>query len=239
MLFSFWYFAYLLLVTAAAVLITVGLKGKSVMAKEKMLNRISSLLLLSYLADFLATSLMTGQIHLASMPFQVCTLSAVLIFLTRFVKPLVRFREPVMLVGLVAALLYLVFSDAALREGVPAGYVTAQSMVLHGLLTVYGVVAIATGSIKVFVKNVYQVAALMSGVVVWSAVGYKLHAVGNHYARGAFLAQEDSWMMAIGAILVFTAVAAAICVTPIILAKLKREKKEEMDTIYIADRRAV
>lgn len=239
MLFSFWHFAYLLLVVAAAVLVSVSLKGKSVMAKEKMLNRISVLLRLSYLADFLATTLMMGRLSLTGLPFRVSSLSAVLIFLTRFVKPVSRFREPVMLTGLAAALLYLVFPDTAARAGVSAGYDAVQNMVLHGLLTIYGVVAVATGSIKVSVKNVYQVAALMAGIVVWGTVGCKLYAAETPDVRGLIISQDHSWIVAIGAILVFTAVAAAVCVTPSVVSKLKRERKEETATIYIADRRAV
>lgn len=240
MFFSFWHFAYLLLVLAVAAFLSLGLKGKSVMAKEKRLNQIAGLLLLAYLADFLATPLLTGQVGFDKLPFQVCTLSAVLICLSRCVPALVRFREPVMLMGLASAILYLVFPDATVRGYVSLNYSAVQSMTLHGLMAIYGVVAISTGGVKVSLKKLYQVPALASVAMGWSAVGYKLFSAGSHYSltRSGY-SPEDGWMLPLGAIVALTTVAAAACAVGAAFTRRKREKKEEMATIYIADRRAV
>lgn len=239
MLFSFWNFLYLLLVAAAGILISLGLRGKSIMAREKTLNRISALLLGVYLLELLTALLLTGGIRLTGLLFQTCALAAVLVFLTRYVKLLARFRAPVMLTGLAASVLYLVFPEGDAPEGVPAAVFAAQSLIGCGLLAVYGLVSISTGSIRISVKNLPGVLILATGIAAWKMVGETLWAAGSYGVRTAGISEVRPWAAFVGMILVFTTVAAAICAVALLCPRLKREKKEEKATIYIADRRAV
>ena len=233
MYFAFSHFVYLILVAAAAGLVFLGLKGKSVVAKEKTLNRIALLLVLSCTGALLGDP-MAMDAALIRMIFRACSLMAALILLSRYCKPCFRFREPVMLTGMAVALLYLIFPDAGYAQG------RLMDMLQHGLLVVYGVVAICTGMIKVNLKKLYQVVICVTAVMAWDFAGGRL---GNHastYAKTAAVnAESCDWMTPIAMILTVTAMAAAVCLIPALIAKCKREKKEDMVTILIADRRAV
>lgn len=240
---SFWHVLYLLMIAAGTGVTIAMLRGKSVMAKEKTLNRISLLILLTYLADFCWMSFVRGEIGAEKLPFHICTLSAILIYLTRHHKPFFRFREPVMLVGLVCALFYLVAPGNVLWMSGPVSYSVIQNFLYHGLLAAYGIVALATGSVRVSVRNLHHVTALMTGVMAWEFLGNKLFAVERHFVRASRLAmmarEQNELLTPVAMIFLFTAAAGLICGICMLAPRLHRAKEEKAAIIYIADRRAV
>lgn len=186
-MFSIWHILYMVIIIGTAVALCFYLKDKSDDVKEKIVNRIAILLFASYMLDFFCMPLSEDKINIDKLPFHICTLSSILILFTRFNSRFKKFRAPVLILGLVGTLMYLCYPSSAFHDYSAFSYVVLQTFLYHGLLLIYGVVAIACKNVELNWKKFYEVPILMALMVVWASIGNAVYSKPDSPFDWAFI----------------------------------------------------
>ncbi len=174
-MFSIWHILYMLIIIGVAVALCFYLKGKSEEVIEKVVNRIAIILFATYILDFFCMPLSEDKINIDKLPFHICTLSSILILFSRFNKRLIKFRQPTLILGLVGTLMYLCYPSSAFHDYSAFSYVVLQTFLYHGLLLIYGVVALVSKNVKLEWKNFYETPILMALMVLWASLGNSVY----------------------------------------------------------------
>lgn len=95
-LFNFWHFFYLIIIFGTAILVTLLLKNKSQSAKEKACRIFAYITVGLYIADFFIMPLSDSYDGISSykLPFNICTLMAVLAPFAQFNKRFKVIKTP-------------------------------------------------------------------------------------------------------------------------------------------------
>lgn len=168
--FGFFHILYLFIILGLTFLINYLLVKKSQETKTKALNIMALILVILYLGDFFVHPFKTGENALIvdKLPFHICTLSCVLIAITRvFPNHTKGIRQAVPILGLVGSLMYITYPNGAVGPGVKAfSYTILQTFIYHGLLFMYGVTSIVTLDIEVNYKKIWVEAIMIASLVL-------------------------------------------------------------------------
>ena len=173
-LFGVFHILYFLIIMGLTVFGCIRTFNKSKDEKKKTLDIMALCLVILYLGDFFVHPFIDGENALIvdKLPFHICTLSCVLIAITRvFTKHTKHIQQAVPVLGLIGALMYITCPSGAVGPGVKAfSYVMLQTFTYHGLLFAYGVMSLTTGEDKLDYKKIY-VEAIIIVVLIFVALG--------------------------------------------------------------------
>lgn len=173
--FSLCHILYLIFIIAAIVGLIFAIKNKSKEFKLKVVDITVDLALGLYILDFFCMPLSYGAISINKLPFHLCTLMSIMCFLCRHTKFFSKFKNTFTLLGLIGALMYLVY-PAGVRNGSGQyfdGYTyrIIQTVLYHGLMVAQGVFAIIYGDIELkWSEFKYDVMAVLC-ITVWALLG--------------------------------------------------------------------
>ena len=172
---KFAHFFYLGLILAGILAGFFLLKNKSQESKLKLADRLVTIALILYIADFFLMPFSEHTIDMDKLPFHICTSMSIMCFASRRVKCLAKFKTTFTIMGLVGALMYLVYpSGVATADGY--SYRIVQTCVYHGLMIAQGVFAIAYGECDLRWKTAkYDLVAIVA-LAVWAFLGNTLYA---------------------------------------------------------------
>lgn len=172
--FSLCHILYLLLIIGGIVLTIYLYRNKTEEEKKKLINFTVILALCVYIADFFLMPFSYGYINIDKLPFHLCTLMSVMCVLSRKTKIFSKFKTSFTILGLVGALMYLVY-PAGVNEADGYSYRIIQTVIYHGLMIAQGVFAISFNDLDLSWKSFkYDVFAIL-GMTVWAFIGNTLY----------------------------------------------------------------
>jgi len=171
-LFSAWHFIYIALTLAVIVVVLLFLKDKDREAKTKAERRLIGLAVGLYVADGFLMPLAYGEIDIEKLPFHACTAMCVACFLSYRVKPLEKYRISLAMLGFISNLVYLVYPAGVMWHAVhPLSYRVIQTLIFHGIMTVYGLVTLVNSRESLSIKGCRRDLAVIGGMTAWAMLG--------------------------------------------------------------------
>lgn len=172
--FTLCHILYFLLIIAGIVLTIYLFRNKSQEAKNKVVNTTVTIALCLYIADFFLMPFSYGYIDVDKLPFHICTSMSIMCVLARNTKLFSKFKTSFTIMGLVGALMYLVY-PAGVAEADGYSYRIIQTVLYHGLMIAQGVFAIAFKEIELSWKTLKYDLICITVLAVWAFLGNTLY----------------------------------------------------------------
>ena len=182
--FSIWHIAFIVIVLGVITALLALYRNKSPENRVKAITRVIDIAFALYVLDFFIMPFAYGEIDVEKLPFHACTLTCVLSFLSRHNSFLGRFKLQFTLVGLASNLIYVIYPAGVMWYAVhPLSYRAVQTLGFHGIMTVYGVLALALeDDVRIRWRSMYKEFILLCIMAVWATVGNTLYSgeAGNY-----------------------------------------------------------
>ncbi len=181
-LFDGWHFLYLLIVFAG----TLGLclLGRKIPKYQNLLQRLMAYLTVGlYLIDFLIMPLSDSYdgISAYKLPFNICTIMAVLVPFVQF-NPKFRFiRQPVVTLSIASSLMWMCYPGTALGGQPPFCYLIFQTFMYHGFLFCWGVLNLSFGSVVYAWRKIWKEFVGILMILGWAAFGNTVYDRGYNW----------------------------------------------------------
>lgn len=194
-LYSLNHIFYIVAIFFIVAMIAVKYFNKEDSKKEKVLNIVAILILVSYISDFFfhpffngGTMNENGNIILDKFPFHVCTVLCPLIIICRYSKHKKAIQTPISVLASVVPFMWIVFPGSALDTDKSAfSYEIMQLFVYHGLVFAYGFLSIVLKESKLEIRKCYKEAILVVCVSLWATLGNSLYSSSNEHYNWFFL----------------------------------------------------
>jgi hypothetical protein len=172
-LFDIWHFLYLFIIFGGCFLIVFFYRNKSCETKRKITNLFCYLTIGLYVADFFIMPLSDSYsgISVYKLPFNICTLMAVLAPFVEFNKKFEKVKHAVITLSLTAALAWMCYPGSALGGQPPFSYIIFQTFMYHGFLFAWGFLNLALGIVKLDIKKIWREACGIFIILIWAAFG--------------------------------------------------------------------
>ena len=155
--FGIWHILFMIVIFGSIITILLILKNKDQKTKIKITNLIINITFGLYILDFFLMPLAYGSIDVEKLPFHICTLSCVLCFLSRHNNYLSKFKLTFALIGLIGNIIYVIYpAGVGWYQVAPYSYRVIQTLLYHGLMTLYGVLTITYDDEKIKWSNCYR-----------------------------------------------------------------------------------
>lgn len=168
--FSVPHFVYLALIFGSIIGLWFRFRGKSVLAKEKVLRALAYLLVLSYLSDFFVHEFVYDGLEMDKLPFHICTVLCPLGAIAQFNRNGRKILEPVAVLAVLAPMMYLCY-PASVGQGEPWCYQAVQTMFYHGTLMAWGILTIALGAVEPDIRQAWKSGVLLAAITLWAKLG--------------------------------------------------------------------
>ncbi len=168
--YNLWHILYLVLLVGAILLSVMTVKRPETRRRITAFTVNTAFAL--YMADFFLMPFSYGYIDIDKLPFHVCTLMSILCFWSRHNRFLGSFRLSFALMGLIGALIYVVY-PAGVADGEVSffSYRILQTLLFHGLMVAYGVFSLAFGEVKLGGRELGRDALVTAVMLLWAIVG--------------------------------------------------------------------
>lgn len=178
-LFSWAHILYLVLIFGTIVLLTILYFNKDKDKKTHLLDIIAILIMVSYIADFFlqpfwhnGTLEENGKLIIDKLPFHICTALCPLIAYARFSKHGKVIKTPVMILSSLAPFMWLVYPGTALDTDLAFySYEIVQLFFYHGLVFIYGCLALLLQDEVLDIKKCYKEAICIVCIALWATFG--------------------------------------------------------------------
>ena len=188
--FSLCHILYLLIIITLIVLVLLLCKKKNQEFKIKIVDISVDIALGLYILDFFLMPLAYGEISIIKLPFHLCTLMSIMIFLARHTKFWSKYKESFTLLGMIGSLMYLCY-PAGVQN--PAGeffdgytYRIIQTILYHGIMLAQGVFAIVYGDIKLNWNEFKNDIIIILFMIIWATIGNSLFTGTEQVPCGCF-----------------------------------------------------
>lgn len=172
-LFNFWHFFYLFIVLGGAVLFSLIFKNRSEKAKTRIIHIFAYLTVGLYVADFFIMPLSDSYsgISVYKLPFNICTIMAVLVPFVEFNPKFAAIKKPVATLSVTASLMWMCYPGSALGGQPPFCYIIFQTFMYHGFLYIWGFLNISLGRVGLEWKKIWQEFVGILMILVWADLG--------------------------------------------------------------------
>ncbi len=172
--YNLWHILYLLLLVGGIAIVILCFRNSQY--RERISAYTVTAAFLLYMADFFLMPFSYGYIDIDKLPFHVCTLSSILCFASRHNRFLGKFKVSFSLMGLIGALIYLVY-PAGVADGEVSffSYRILQTLLFHGLMAAQGIFVLAFGEIKLEWRGTWRDLVAIAATVVWAMLGNRLY----------------------------------------------------------------
>lgn len=231
-LFSIWHILYFVLIVGLSIGGAFILKNKSDKAKKITLSVLAIALVISYLSDFFIQPFYSsdGEMIIDKLPFHICTVLCPFVAFCQFNKKFSCLRETVASLSIVASLMYITYPGSALGGVAPWSYQVVQTFFYHGVLFAWGFLAVATKSVTLNFKNIWQPLVGIGAIALWATLGNSLYSSEAHHYDWFFLTGSTfpfipSWLMPIVVIVaVFGMVALIYTINLVVNTIIKKHR---------------
>ena len=189
--FSIWHFLFMFIIFGGIITAIILLKNRSQKTKQKVLNIVITSVFALYILDFFLMPFAYGFIEVEKLPFHICTLSCVLCFISRHNKFLSKFRLQFAILGLIGNVCYvLIPAGSEWAQVAPYSYRVIQTLVYHGLMTMYGILAIIYDDNDMNWKHIYKDLIIIIIIVLWALIGNYAYTNETTFRNWFFVVQD-------------------------------------------------
>ena len=181
-LFDGWHILYLAVVFGGTILLSViGIKYPQY--KDRLQRIMAYLTIGLYVIDFFIMPLSDSYdgISAYKLPFNICTLMAVLVPFVQFNKKFDKIRQPVVTLAIASSLMWMCYPGTALGGQPPFSYIIFQTFMYHGFLFCWGVLNLSYGSVVYRFKTIYKEFIAILIMLVWAAFGNAVYDKGYNW----------------------------------------------------------
>ena len=179
-LFDGWHFLYLFIIFGGTALLSLAVKGKM---KEKWLRIMAYLTVGLYVADFFIMPLSDSYSGISTykLPFNICTIMAVLVPFVQFNPRFKAIKTPAVTLSIASSLMWLCYPGSALGGQPPFSYIIFQTFMYHGFLFCWGVLNLAYGEVELKLRKIWKEFCGILMILVWAAFGNTVYDGGHNW----------------------------------------------------------
>lgn len=232
---TIWHILFFLIMAGVTIFMALFFSKKEEKTKKLVLDIYAIVIIGLYLSDFLVHPFMTGENALIvdKLPYHICTVSAILIAITRiFPNHTKHIQTAVPVLGLAGALMYMTYPNGV--GGYVFSYKVLQTMLYHSCVITYGVCTMAYGFVKPDFKKIYVEAIMIAALVLISLGANSAYATEDHHYDWFFTTGSSFGMNKYAMPFIIFAIFMAMCASIYliyfgikILIEKKKNKKQE------------
>ena len=176
-LFDIWHFLYLFIIFGTCALMILLFNNKSDISKEKVLRAFAYLTIGLYVADFMIMPLSDSYngISTYKLPFNICTLMAVLVPFAQFNPKFRTVKAPIVVLSIASSLAWMCYPGSALGGQPPFSYIIFQTFMYHGMLFSWGFLTLALGMEKLDIRKIWKEFIGILCILVWAWFGNTIY----------------------------------------------------------------
>lgn len=198
--FGLWHFCYIAVIIFAIASVFFCVRGKGNTVWEKILDALINLAFGIYIADFFLMPFAYEHIDIEKLPFHICTAMCVACFFSRRHHRLKNYRTHFALLGFLSNLVYLIYPAGVMWYGVhPLSYRVIQTLLFHGCMTAYGILALVFDAHGLRWKNCHKDLLVLAGMTLWAILGNTLYTgqAGNYngYYNWFFVLRDPFYLL--------------------------------------------
>ena len=181
-LFDCWHFLYLFITFGLA--ITLALLGRKYPSKQgKFLKLMTYLTVGLYVADFFIMPLSDSYdgISAYKLPFNICTIMAVLVPFVQFNPKFGKIKQSVVVLSVASSLMWMCYPGTALGGQPPFCYVIFQTFMYHSFLFGWGVLNLAYGQVILDWRKIWKELVGILMILVWASFGNAVYDRGYNW----------------------------------------------------------
>ena len=170
-LFDMWHIFYLVLIFGGTVALSLLVKKQE--RQEKMLRLFAYLTVGLYLADFLIMPLSDSYSGISTykLPYNICTIMAVMVPFVQFNHRFKAIRTPVVTLSIAGSLMWMCYPGTALGGQPPFSYIIFQTFMYHGFLFCWGVLNLSYGRVRYDIRKIWKELCGILMILVWASFG--------------------------------------------------------------------
>ena len=182
-LFDTWHFLYLFVTAFMAIFFSLFFRKRSEQAKDTVIRTFAYLVIGFYVADFFIMPLSDSYSGISTykLPFNICTLMAVLVPFVQFNRKFAPIKGVVVTLSITSSLMWMCYPGSALGGQPPFSYIIVQTFMYHALLFCWGVFNLAFGSVALSFKRIWHELIAILIILVWAAFGNTVYGGGMNW----------------------------------------------------------
>ena len=182
-LFDIWHFLYLFIIFGGTALLSVLIAKRSQTTKDRTLQLFAYLVIGLYVADFFIMPLSDSYngISAYKLPFNICTIMAVLVPFVQFNPKFSKIRQPVVTLSIASSLMWMCYPGTALGGQPPFCYIIFQTFMYHGFLFCWGVLNLAYGDVVYDIRKIWKEFVGILMILVWASFGNAVYDSGYNW----------------------------------------------------------
>ena len=187
-LFDGWHFLYLFITFGGT--LALSLAGRKFPKHQKGLQNMMAYLTVGlYVIDFFIMPLSDSYdgISAYKLPFNICTIMAVLVPFVQFNPKFSKLRQPVVTLSIVSSLMWMCYPGTALGGQPPFCYIIFQTFMYHTFLFCWGVLNLAYGDVVYDIRKIWKEFVGILMILVWASFGNAVYDRGYNW----FFIQES------------------------------------------------
>ena len=175
-LFDGFHFLYLFITFGGT--LTLALLGRKFPKKQLTFQKMMAYLTVGlYVIDFFIMPLSDSYdgISAYKLPFNICTIMAVLVPFVEFNPKFAKIKKPVVTLSVTASLMWMCYPGSALGGQPPFCYLIFQTFMYHGLLFIWGFLNLSLGKVTLRFGKIWQELVGILMILVWADLGNTLY----------------------------------------------------------------
>ena len=180
-LYDAWHFLYLFIVFGGTAALALLVKKEE--CREKALRVMAYLTVGLYVADFFIMPLSDSYSGISTykLPFNICTLMAVMVPFAQFNKRFAPVRSTIAVLSIVASLIWMCYPGTALGGQPPFCYLIFQTFMYHGFLFCWGVLNMVYGRVKLDIRKCWKEMCGIVLIFLWATFGNTVYGPGYNW----------------------------------------------------------
>lgn len=181
-LFDKWHFLYLFIVFGGT--LALSLWGRKKPGKKETLQRLMAYLTVGlYVIDFFIMPLSDSYdgISAYKLPFNICTIMAVMVPFVQFNPKFAKLRQSVVVLSVASSLMWMCYPGTALGGQPPFCYIIFQTFMYHGFLFCWGVLNLAYGDVVLSLRKIWKEFVGILLILVWACFGNAVYDRGYNW----------------------------------------------------------
>ena len=176
-LFDIWHFTYLFITFGGALLLSLLLQKRSDKAKDRAIKIMAYLTVGLYVADFFIMPLSDSYSGISTykLPFNICTIMAVMVPFVQFNDKLKAIKTPVVALSITSSLMWMCYPGTALGGQPPFCYIIFQTFMYHSFLFNWGVLNLSFGRVRLEFKKIWKELCAIFMILVWASFGNAIY----------------------------------------------------------------
>lgn len=180
-LFDIWHFTYLGIIFGGTILLSLLIRSKK--AQARTLRIFAYLVAAFYVGDFFIMPLSDSYSGISAykLPFNICTIMAVMVPFVQFNTKLRPIKTPVAVLSIASSMMWMCYPGTALGGQPPFCYLIFQTFMYHGLLFCWGVLNLAYKEVELDIRKIWKEFVGILCILVWAWFGNTVYDCGYNW----------------------------------------------------------